>query len=67
MLYDILETQQPGASTPQTLWPDAHSHSAPTYEDFRNTLRRTPAGCHLRMIFVEDLNPLLVDYLGAAF
>ena len=67
MLYDILETQQPSASTPQTLWPDAHSHSVPTYEDFRNTLRSTPARCHLRMIFVEDLNPLLIDYLGAAF
>lgn len=67
MLYDILETQQPSASTLQALWPDAHSRSAPTYEDFRNTLRRTPARCHLRMIFVEDLNPLLIDYLGATF
>jgi hypothetical protein len=63
--YDVLDTQQHGASTPRNLWPDARW--APTYEEFRDTLSNTPAQCHLRMIFVEDLNPSLIDYLGAAF
>jgi len=66
VLYDILETQQSGTS-PQTLWPDAHLNGVPTYEDFRNELRHTPPRCPLRVIFVEDLNPSLIEYLGAAF
>jgi hypothetical protein len=63
--YDIFDAQQSGTSVPRVLWPEACS--APTYEEFHNALRFAPVQCHLRMIFVEDLNPTLIDYLGASF
>lgn len=42
-------------------------HSAATYQDFYNTLRKVPDGCVQRTILVEDLSPSLIDLLGATF
>jgi hypothetical protein len=63
--FDTMELQQFGAALPREPWPGLLF--PPTYEDFHRTLRRVPNNCRQRLIFVEDLNPSLIDFLGAAF
>jgi hypothetical protein len=65
VFYDVLEAQQSDATYPHEPWPGLNF--PPQYQKFHETLRGVPEGCLQRTIFVEDLNPSLVDFLGAAF
>jgi hypothetical protein len=63
--FDTTELQQSGAALPQEPWPGLLF--PPAYEEFHRTLRHVPSNCLQRLILVEDLNPSLIDFLGAAF
>jgi hypothetical protein len=65
VFFDILESQQFGATFPQEPWPGLPP--PPTFDKPPTTLKSIPEKCLQRLIFVEDLNPSLIDFLGATF
>ena len=65
VFYDRLESTQWRTSRRHEPW-RTHT-SAPPYDDFYRRCRTVSYDCTQRLILVEDLNPSLIDLLGATF
>lgn len=63
--YDRLESASD--LPPPRYEPWESRSSAPTFEEFYETLRDVPDDCTQRTVLVEDMAPGLVDLLGATF
>lgn len=65
VIHDRLNVAQTQVTKRKELWKDYIT--APPYLQFSTVLKKVPTNCSQRIIFVEDLNPSLIDYLGATF
>ncbi|PVH97193.1 hypothetical protein DM02DRAFT_616672 [Periconia macrospinosa] len=65
VFYDRFENEPDQAPKRHEPWPSRASE--PSYSEFKRTLRTVEDNCVMRIVLVEDLNPSLVDFLGATF